>query len=112
LRDEARIIWIKRHRAFQMVFALGKLPLYQRNATHDTMALGVVLIDAHRAFDGLRLGSAQLDRQIAKLRKPIRNLIVRTRAGMLGKITRKEARKWFRTKLLNKYFHSRSTLAH
>src|ERR1700730_3056569 len=42
-----------------MVFALGKLPLYQRNATHDTMALGVVLIDAHRAFDGLRLGSAK-----------------------------------------------------
>jgi len=52
-RDETQIIWIERQRAFQMVFAFGKLPLHQCNAAHDAMAFGVVLIDAHCSFDEL-----------------------------------------------------------
>jgi len=53
LNDKARIIWIERQRAFQMVLAFGKLSLEQRDAAHDAMALRVVLIDTHRPFDHL-----------------------------------------------------------
>ena len=53
LNDEARVIWIKLQCTFQMMFALGKLPLDQRNAAHHTMAFCVVFIDRHRAFNRL-----------------------------------------------------------
>jgi hypothetical protein len=36
-----------------MVFTLGELRLYQRNAAHDPMTLSVVLIYARGTFDQL-----------------------------------------------------------
>ena len=53
LYDEARIIGVEHQRAFEMVFALGKLSSHQRNTAHDAMAFGVVVIDAHGPFDHL-----------------------------------------------------------
>jgi len=61
LHDQARIIWIERQGALQMMLALCKLPLHQRDAAHDAMALRVVLIDTHRPFD-------QFDRLLAEFR--------------------------------------------
>ena len=51
LHDQTWIIGIKCQRTLQMVLALGILPLHERDTTHDSVALSVVRIDAHRSFE-------------------------------------------------------------
>ena len=53
LHDQSRIVRIERQRALQVVVALRKLSLDQREAAQDAMALGIVLVDAHRLLDQL-----------------------------------------------------------
>jgi hypothetical protein len=53
LHDEARIVGIERQRTIEMKLTLGEMPLHQRKAAHDAMALRIVLVETGGGFDQL-----------------------------------------------------------